>query len=81
MFDQYAQALTAEMPNLKLEGATYPPPHFNEVLSNVLFYVRMACILMLMAGPETLQRVLGVQNLPWMYHWAQDNKVKTSYLS
>ena len=75
MFEQYAQTLMAEMPNMKLEGATYPPPQLNQILSNVVFYIRIAGILLLLAGPEALERYLGIQNPPWLYVWAQDNKV------
>ncbi len=76
MFEQYTQTLVAEMPNLKLEGETYPPPRLNQILSNVVFYVRISCLLLLLVGPEALEQYLGIQNPPWIYRWAQENKVR-----
>ena len=74
MFEQYAQALREEVPHLDISGATYPPPRINEVLSNVLFGVRMFAILVLLGGNQILP-ALGVQNPPRIYTWAQENKV------
>ena len=74
MFEQYAQTLRAEVPHLDISGATYPPPRLNEILSNVMFAVRMFLILLLFAGAQVLP-VLGIQNPPWIYTWAQENKV------
>ena len=51
MFEQYANILQSEMPHLEFEGVTYPPPRINEILSNVVFVVRMVFLLILMAGP------------------------------
>ncbi len=74
MFEQYAQALQSEVPHLTVEGEGYPPPRINEILSNVLFGLRMVCIAVLLGGPQLLQAI-GIQNPPWIYNWAQDNKV------
>lgn len=56
-----------------MEGATYPPPRLNEILSNVVFFLRMAGLLLLLAGPGALEAV-GIRNPPAIYLWAQDNK-------
>lgn len=74
MFEQYAQALKSEVPHLEVEGETYPPPRVNEIMSNALFALRMACIGLLFGGPQLLQ-YLGINNPPGIYTWAQDNKV------
>ena len=74
MFEQYAQALKSEVPHLEVEGETYPPPRINEVMSNVLFVVRMCCIALLFGGPQLLE-YLGIQNPPAFFTWAQENKV------
>ncbi len=74
MFEQYAQALRTEVPHLNMEGGTYPPPRVNELLSSGLFIVRMAVVLLLLAGPGVLQSI-GIQNPPWIYTWAHENKV------
>ena len=74
MFEQYANILQSEMPHLEFEGVTYPPPRINEILSNVVFVVRMVFLLILMAGPGVLQNI-GIQNPPWIIVWAQENKV------
>ena len=76
MFEQYANILQSEMPHLEFEGVTYPPPRINEILSNVVFVVRMVFLLILMAGPGVLQNI-GIQNPPWIIVWAQENKVYT----
>ena len=76
MFEQYAHTLQSEIPHLKVEGETYPPPRVNEILSNVVFGIRMVCILLLFGGPQFLQAI-GVVNPPWIYNWAQENKVYT----
>ncbi len=74
MFEQYAQALREEVPHLDISGETYPPPKINEIMSNVMFAVRMLSILLLLAGNQVLP-ALGIQNPPWIYNWAQENKV------
>lgn len=74
MFEQYAQALKEEVPHLTMEGATYPPPRLNEMLSSGLFFVRMAIVLLLLGGPTVLES-LGIRNPPWIYTWALENKV------
>ena len=79
MFEQYAQALQAEVPHLKIEGKTYPPPRINEILSNIVFALRMLCIVVLLGGPQLLASV-GIQNPPWIYNWAQENKVGSTQL-
>ncbi len=68
-------ALMEDTPALKMEGETYPPPQLNQILSNVIFYFRMAGLLLLLAGPEALEQYLGIQNPPWIYRWAHENKV------
>ena len=78
MFEQYAHVLQSEVPHLHMEGSTYPPPHINQVLSNVVFVVRMALLLLLFAGPDAL-RYIGIQNPPHIYMWAQENKI-TAFL-
>ena len=78
MFEQYAQALQSEVPHLEVLGETYPPPRPNEILSNVLFVVRMVCIALLFGGPQLLQS-LGINNPPWIYTWAQENKVQPNH--
>lgn len=62
------------MPHLNIEGETYPPPRINEILSNVVFAIRMGLVILLLAGPDAL-RGIGIQNPPWIYTWAQENKV------
>lgn len=79
MFEQYAHALQSEVPHLEVHGDTYPPPRVNEILSNSLFVFRMACIVALFGGPQLLQ-TLGIQNTPWIYNWAQENKVCSIHL-
>ena len=74
MFEQYAQALKSEIPHLNIEGDTYPPPRVNEIMSNVVFALRMGFLILLFAGPDAL-RSIGIQNPPGFYLWAQDNKV------
>ena len=59
---------------MNVEGETYPPPRINEIMSNVVFALRMAILLLLLAGPDAL-RSIGIQNPPAFYMWAQDNKV------
>ncbi|XP_064394251.1 selenoprotein T2-like [Halichondria panicea] len=59
-----------------MEGGTYPPPRVNELLSSGLFIVRMAVVLLLLAGPGVLQSI-GIQNPPWIYTWAHENKMTT----
>ena len=59
---------------MRFEGATYPPPNFNQLLSTALFWLRMAMLLLLIAGPGVLE-TLGINNPPWIYTWAQENKV------
>ena len=76
MFDQYAQVLRHEVPHLEVEGATYPPPRLNEILSNVVFVLRMAGLLLLLAGPGALEAI-GIHNPPAFYLWAMENKVRT----
>ena len=73
MFEQYAQALAEELPHVRLEGENYPPPYANQLLSNVLFLVRMALIGLILAGPGVLQS-LGIQQPPSIYMWTQENK-------
>ena len=77
MFEQYAHVLQSEVPHLHMEGSTYPPPHINQVLSNVVFVVRMALLLLVFAGPDAL-RYIGIENPPHIYMWAQENKVSGS---
>ena len=79
MFEQYAQVLQSDIPHLSVEGVTYPPPLFNQYLSNVLFVVRMALLLLLAAGPDAL-RYIGIENPPHIYIWAQENKVRDSLI-
>lgn len=74
MFEQYAEALKSEVPHLEVEGETYPPPRANEIMSNVMFVLRMACIALLFGGPQLLES-LGINNPPAIYTWAQENKV------
>lgn len=74
MFEQYAQALHTEVPHLSIEGSVYPPPRINELLSSGMFILRMAIILALLVGPGALESI-GIQNPPWIYTWAQENKV------
>lgn len=74
MFEQYAHILRSEVPHLNIEGETYPPPRINEILSNVVFAIRMGLVILLLAGPDAL-RGIGIQNPPWIYTWAQENKV------
>ncbi len=74
MFEQYTQALMSEVPHLEVQGETYPPPHINEILSNVVFVLRMVCIGLLLGGPQLLVS-LGINNPPGLYSWAQENKV------
>lgn len=76
MFEQYAHILKSEVPHLNVEGDTYPPPRVNEILSNVMFAVRMALLMLILAGPDAL-RSIGIQNPPGIYMWAQDNKVQS----
>ena len=61
-----------------MEGDTYPPPRINEILSNVVFVLRMVFLILLLAGPDAL-RSIGIQNPPWFYVWAQENKVESSF--
>lgn len=63
---------------MRFEGATYPPPNFNQLLSTALFWLRMAMLLLLIAGPGVLE-TLGINNPPWIYTWAQENKM-TAFL-
>ena len=79
MFEQYAEALQSEVAHLEVQGETYPPPRINEILSNVVFVVRMVCLGLLLGGPQLLQSI-GVNNPPGIYTWAQENKV-TSLLA
>ena len=74
MFEQYAHALAEELPDLHLEGANYPPPYINNLLSNTLFYVRMVLIGLILGGPGVLQS-LGIQQPPPIYMWTQENKM------
>ena len=74
MFEQYSHALAEELPHLHLEGANYPPPYINNLLSNVLFYVRMVLIGLIIGGPGVLQS-LGIQHPPSIYMWTQENKL------
>jgi len=74
VFEQYAQVLRSDIPHLHVEGETYPPPLLNQYLSNVVFVVRMALLLLLAAGPDAL-RYIGIENPPPIYVWAQENKV------
>ena len=78
MFEQYAQALQSEVPHLEVQGETYPPPRINEVLSNIVFVIRMVCIALLFGGPQLLTS-LGVNNPPGIYLWAQENKVGNAF--
>ena len=64
---------------MNIEGATYPPPRINEILSNVVFALRIGFLILLMAGPEALQSI-GIQNPPAFYMWAQDNKVNSLHI-
>lgn len=75
MFEQYAHILKSEVPHLNIEGDTYPPPRVNEILSNVMFAVRMGLLILILAGPDAL-RSIGIENPPGIYMWAQDNKVQ-----
>lgn len=75
MFEQYAQTLRSEVPHLDILGQTYPPPRFNEILSNVMFVLRMVSMLVLFIGPQLLPAI-GIQNPPRFYTWAQENKVR-----
>ena len=77
MFQQYAEILRSEIPHLDILGRTYPPPHINLVLSNMVFVLRMVSLLVLFAGPHVFP-VIGLQNPPWVYTWAQENKVQSS---
>lgn len=77
MFEQYAQTLQSEVPHLEVRGETYPPPRVNEILSNIVFVIRMVCIAALFGGPQLLQ-YLGIDNPPWIYNWAQENKASYS---
>ena len=79
MFEQYAQALAEELPHLRLEGANYPPPYINHVFSNILFWLRMAVIALILAGPGVLQSV-GIQQPPPIYMWTQENKLTSIIL-
>ena len=65
---------------MNIEGDTYPPPRLNEILSNVMFALRMGLLLLILAGPDAL-RSIGIQNPPGIYMWAQDNKVLESTLA
>lgn len=78
MFEQYAQVLRSDIPHLHVEGETYPPPLLNQYLSNVVFVVRMALLLLLAAGPDAL-RYIGIEHPPPIYVWAQENKI-TAFL-
>ena len=74
MFEQYAQALKAEVPHLEVQGETYPPPRVNEMLSSAVLVLRMVCIALLFGGQQLLQAI-GIHHPPAIYTWAQDNKV------
>ena len=73
MFEQYAQALSEELPHVTLEGENYPPPYLNSVLRNILFVLRMLSIGLILGGPGVLQSV-GIQQPPAIYIWTQENK-------
>ena len=73
MFEQYAQALAEDLPHLKIDGATYPPPYINQLLSNTVFVIRMALLGVIIGGPRVLQAV-GIQRPPAVYAWSQENK-------
>jgi hypothetical protein len=75
VFEQYAHILKSEVPHLNIEGDTYPPPRINEILSNVMFGVRMGLLLLILAGPDALRNI-GIENPPGIYMWTQDNKVQ-----
>ena len=60
---------------MNIEGDTYPPPRVNEILSNVMFAVRISLMLLILAGPDAL-RSIGIENPPGIYMWTQDNKVQ-----
>lgn len=74
MFEQYVHALAEDFPHLKMEGNTYPPPYINQLLSNVVFVLRMALIAVIIGGPGVLQSV-GIQQPPALYMWTQENKM------
>ena len=75
MFEQYAHALAEKLPHLHLEGANYPPPYINNLLSNVLFYVRMVLIGLILGGPgrSTESRLFNSHHL--FILWTQENKL------
>ncbi len=77
MFEQYAHILKSEVPHLNIEGDTYPPPRINEILSNVMFGVRIGLLLLILAGPDALRNI-GIENPPGIYMWTQDNKVQVN---
>ena len=74
MFEQYRQALAEDFPSLSIEGDTYPPSSTAQLLSNLVFLVRMVLLGLVLAGPGALQS-LGIQQPPAWYMWMYENKV------
>lgn len=74
MFEQYAHALADEIPHLKLEGHTYPPPYINRLLSNCFFVLKILLMGIILGGPGVLQTI-GIQQPPAIYVWTQEHKI------
>ena len=78
MFEQYRQVLAEDFPSLNIEGETYPPSPTAQLLSNLVFLVRMVLLGLVLAGPGALQSV-GIQQPPAWYMWMYENKVRSTY--
>jgi len=74
VFEQYTQFIHQHFPNLKVEGANYPPPRPRQISASVLSMVKIAIILCILFG-EQLQIWQSLNMTPPEYYvWASQNK-------
>ena len=79
MFEQYTQFIHQHFPNLKVEGANYPPPRPRQISASVLSMVKIAIILCILFG-EQLQIWQSLNMTPPEYYvWASQNKVSGEF--
>ena len=74
MFEQYVAVIRQEIPTLKAEGSVYPPGPIPQLLSNIMFALRLIFVGILISGPDAL-RWIGINNPPEWFMWMCQNKV------
>ncbi|XP_031558975.1 thioredoxin reductase-like selenoprotein T1b, partial [Actinia tenebrosa] len=80
VFEEYAQFLGQNFPNLNIVGDNYPPPRPRQMLASFLSIAKMVVIGLIIFG-ERMQIFESLNvNPPSIYQWAIQNKMYSCIL-